>query len=82
MVMKGDKSLNKLVLHHYRLRNPPLDDPNAVLVNGPLLASFNPKQNTRFLLFLHRQSDGRYSPVSGQYDPAGFSIVKIDGLAQ
>jgi len=77
VVMKGDKGLKKLVLHHYRLANP-----EAGLIDGPQLASFDAKQSARFLLFLHRESDGRYSPVSGQTDPALFSIVKLNGYAK
>jgi hypothetical protein len=77
VVMKGDKSLKKFVLHHYRLANP-----KELLINGPSLASFHPKPYTRFLLFLHREPDGRYAPVSGQTDPTLFSILKIDGAAQ
>jgi hypothetical protein len=77
VVMKGDKSLRTLVLHHYRLANP-----KELMLNGPELATFDPKQYTRFLLFLHREADGRYSPVSGQTDPAGSSVLKLEGDAQ
>src|SRR6266850_4733784 len=49
VVMKGDKNLKKCVLHHYRLANP-----KEMMDNGPMLASFDPKQHTRFLLFSHR----------------------------
>ena len=77
VVMKGDKSLKKLFLHHYRLTNP-----KQLMMNGPSLASFDTKQYSRYLLFLHREADGRYSPVSGQTDPAMFSILKLEGVAQ
>jgi hypothetical protein len=77
VVMKGDKSMKKFVLHHYRLANP-----KESMDNGPSLAFFEPKTYSRFLLFLHRESDGRYAPVSGQTDPTSFSILKIDGVAQ
>jgi hypothetical protein len=76
VVMKGDKSLKKFVLHHYRLTNP-----KELMMNGPSLASFDPKAYSRFLLFLHRESDGRYAPISGQTDPMCFSIMKVDGVA-
>jgi len=52
------------------------------MFNGPSLASFDAKEHTRYLLFLHREADGRYSPVSGQTDPAFFSAVKLEGIAQ
>jgi hypothetical protein len=77
VVMKGDKSMKKFILHHYRLANS-----KELMDNGPSLASFDLKAYSRSLLFLHRESDGRYSPVSGQTDPASFSILKIDGVAQ
>jgi hypothetical protein len=77
LVMKGDKSLKKVILHHYRLANP-----KEQMNNGPNLASFDPKQNTHFLLFLHRETDGRYSPVSGQTDPTLFSIIRLNGIAK
>jgi len=77
VVMKGDKSLKKCVLHHYRLANP-----KELMMNGPMLAAFDPKQYTRYLIFLHREDDGRYSPVSGQTDPATFSVLKLEGAAQ
>jgi hypothetical protein len=77
VVMKGDKSAKKATLHHYRLANP-----KKVMANGPSLASFDPKQHTRFLLFLHREPDGRYSPVSGQTDPTLFSVLKLEGVAE
>ena len=76
VVMKGDKNLRKCVLHHYRLANP-----KEMLDNGPMLASFDPKQHTRFLLFLHREADGRYAPVSGQTDPILFSVQRLEGAA-
>ncbi|MDZ4815676.1 MAG: hypothetical protein SGI71_05370 [Verrucomicrobiota bacterium] len=76
VVMKGDKSVKKVTLHHYKLA-----DPQEWMRNGPNLASFDPKQKTRFLLFLHREADGRYSPVSGQVDPAWFSVIKLEGHA-
>ena len=77
VVMKGDKSMKKATLHHYRLA-----DPKQLMMNGPSLASFDSKQPARFLLFLHRETDGRYSPVSGQTDPTLFSILKLEGIAQ
>jgi hypothetical protein len=76
LVVKGDKSVKKATLHHYRLA-----DPKQLMMNGPSLASFDPKQHTRFLLFLRRETDGRYSPVSGQTDPTLFSVLKLEGLA-
>ena len=79
LVMKGDTNLTKLTLHHYREVPRP---PNVVEIGAPHLASFDPKSPTSYLLFLHRDSDGRYSPVSGQTDPTMFSIFSLGGHAR
>lgn len=76
LVMKGAKETKKIVFHHYRLRE------NVPMLDGPNLAAFDPKQMVSYLLFLKREEDGRYAPVSGQTDPAYYSIVKVDGLAR
>ena len=77
VALKGDQSLKTLVLHHCRLPNP-----KEHIIDGPNLVFFDLKQANRFLLFLHRDADGRYSPVSGQTDPALFSVLKLEGAAQ
>jgi ankyrin repeat protein len=73
LVLKGDNSLKKLVVHHYRLANPGQRGPN-----GPVFASFDPKEATRYLLFLQREPDGRYA-LFDQVDPALTSILKLNG---
>jgi hypothetical protein len=78
LVMKGEKNLGKLVLHHYRLQDPPKQWPQ----DGPDLVSFDPTQHRCYLLFLRREADGRYAPVAGQTDPAMFGIIKLEGFAQ
>jgi ankyrin repeat protein len=72
-VLKGDHSLKKLVMHHYRLA-----DANRVMMNAPNLAAFDPKESTRYLLFLQREPDGRYAPIE-QVDPAETSMVALRG---
>jgi hypothetical protein len=79
LVMKGDTNLTKLTLHHYREVPRP---PNVIEIGAPNLASFEPKSPTSYLLFLHRDADGRYSPVSGQTDPTMFSILSLGGRAR
>ena len=61
------------VLHHYRLASPA-----QPLLNGPLLLDFRRDDAPTLLFFLVRESDGRYAPVAGQTDPAGFSVFRID----
>jgi hypothetical protein len=73
IVLKGDKSLKKLVVHHYRLKNP-----DKLMLNAPNPASFDAKESARYLLFLQRESDGRYAPFD-QIDPALTSILKLSG---
>lgn len=72
-VLKGDSSLKDLVVHHYRLANP-----NLGIGSGPELASFDPTESRRYLLFLQRESDGRYAPID-QVDPTWTSIMRLNG---
>jgi len=71
LVLKGDSSLKKLVVHHYRRAGHPE-------WNEFNLASFDPKDSTNYLLFLKREADGRYAPLD-QIDPASTSILKLGG---
>jgi len=64
-VLKGKTSTNTFVFHHLReLENKPS-------FNRPGLVTFDAKDKKRFLLFLKRESDGRYAPLTGQTDPDG-----------
>ena len=74
LVMKGDQSLKKLTLHHFRLAPLP---PNVLVEGGPNLVTFDTNTLTSYLMFLHRDTDGKYSPVSGQTDPTRFSIFSL-----
>jgi hypothetical protein len=61
------------VFVHYREANPPKDpEPNA-----PALVDFTAKSGKVYLMFLHRDADGRYSAFNGQTDPA-WSIKQLD----
>ncbi len=75
LVLKGDNSLKKLVVHHYRPANP-----DQRMMSGPNLAYFDPTESTRYLLFLQREPDGRYAPFD-QVDPAWTSILALGGTA-
>ena len=72
-VLKGDKALKDFVFLHYRTAY----GPNIThLPNGPTYITFDPVANPTipprtFILFLHREADGRYAPVVGQTDPGG-----------
>lgn len=73
-VLKGDKALKNLVLHHYRAPKP-----DVSYLNGPNLVSFDTSKKRSFLIFLVREADGRYAPTSGQTDPAHFAVHAIEG---
>jgi hypothetical protein len=62
-VLKGERSTNALVLHHFTLAEQPK------LMYGPRLVSFEPKDKKSYLMFLQKEADGRYVAVSGQTDP-------------
>ena len=66
-VLKGEAGTNLFVFHHLR----EAEKPGARQHNGPGLVTFDPKEKKRFLLFLKRESDGRYAPLTGQTDPDG-----------
>src|SRR5947209_6150406 len=43
VVLRGEKTIKKATLHYYRLA-----DPKQLMINGPNLASFDPKEHDRF----------------------------------
>jgi hypothetical protein len=62
-VLKGECNTNTFVLHHFKLAR------QEIVLNGPGLVSFDPRDKKRYLMFLQREADGRYVAVSGQTDP-------------
>ena len=77
LVLKGDKGLKEFRLHHYKL-GPAVK--SEEIANGPQLVRFS-WEHPPFLLFLIRESDGRYAPVTGQVDPGGLSVLELHGGA-
>jgi hypothetical protein len=85
LVLKGSKR-QRFVLHHYRESRKP--HPNKIILGGPDLLDFEgPKDSSgsvfsskRYLLFLVREADGRFAPVSGQRDPRGISVQELGGV--
>jgi len=65
-VLKGGQVLKSFVLLHLREAGS-----NAISANGPSLVSFDPTEKKRYLMFLKREADGRFSSLCGQTDPAG-----------
>lgn len=71
VALKG-APLKGFVLHHYRAA-----DSSMAVLDGPELVSFDPtdpSQPQAFLMFLVRESDGRFAPTGGQTDP-GYKVI-------
>jgi hypothetical protein len=64
-VLKGDTNQVRFVLHHLRAAD------SRPQLNGPGTVAFDPKGQKRFLLFLKREADGRFAPLTGQTDADG-----------
>jgi hypothetical protein len=75
-VLKGQKH-DRFVLHHYRL-----PESDVAIINGPVLVAFNPgpHDHRAYLLFLVRERDGRFAPVSGQTDPGASSVKQLSEM--
>lgn len=81
-VLKGDASLKRFTLHHYREAQVGKESNRKVLeeLNGPNLVRFDPSDTSKrssYLLFLVRERDGRFAPLGGQIDPAMKAISAI-----
>jgi hypothetical protein len=77
-VIKGDATTKEFVLHHYRGLPPPA---GMLSVEGPSVVAFDPADNRKrrdILLFLVRESDGRYAPFGGQNDPGIQAIYALE----
>ncbi|MEY2538815.1 MAG: hypothetical protein QOG67_2555 [Verrucomicrobiota bacterium] len=83
LVLKGAKDTKSGGLHHYRFQFQDDDlwtfAPQFVRIRGPEV-----RGNTRYsgggrlLLFLKRERDGRYAPVTGQVYPAVTSVLLLE----
>ena len=73
-VLKGPK-LKQFKLHHYR----DLSDPNRVVEGGPTGISFDIPKNHTYLMFLVRETGGRFAPFAGQTDVVDISVQGISG---
>jgi hypothetical protein len=63
--LKGEARTNTFVFHHLR---QVVSRPSRGAAG---LVAFDPKEKKRFLMFLKRESDGRYASLTGQTDPDG-----------
>jgi hypothetical protein len=82
LVLKGPEDVNRIALHHYRFQ----DEGDAFRYFRPqLLRIIEPVNRDgryspgggQFLLFLVREPDGRFAPVTGQTDPAISSVFRV-----
>jgi len=65
-ILKGDPTTKQVILHHYRANR-------VQTINAPTFLSFDTKNRHNFRLYIVREADGRYAPVTGQIDP-GLSV--------
>jgi hypothetical protein len=73
LTLKGSKDVGKLLLHHYRLSI----EENRWGYGAPNLLEIRPQGHPTFLMFLVKEKDGRYAPVTGQFDPAVLSVLEL-----
>jgi hypothetical protein len=72
LVLKGPRDSTTFQLHHYRFASA--DDQLAA--NSPDLIRLS-EGHFPFLMFLVKEPDGRYAPVTGQTDPASRSVIEL-----
>jgi hypothetical protein len=74
-VLKGRRPTGGFTLHHYREDTPS----DTVSVSGAVSLRFDPDhdQGGPFLMFLMKETDGRYTPYGAPADPQ-FSVFRLD----
>jgi hypothetical protein len=77
-VLKGPK-LKKFKFHHYR--DASRRAPNVVVMGGPTGISFDIPKNHRYLMFLVRETGGRFAPFAGQTDVEDISVQEVIGTS-
>ena len=65
-VLKGEIKTPRVTVQHFRYWKS-----DASVVDGPSFVEFFPARKHRYLMFLERKANGRYEPLTGQYDPDG-----------
>jgi hypothetical protein len=76
LVLKGGKDVKEFRLHHYRFES----EVSKSLVDAPNLVEFSWEHPT-YLLFLMKELDGMYVPVSGQTDAGAYAVLELKGDA-
>src|SRR6266446_2495500 len=76
LILKGEESIKSLQLHHYRLASK---SDAQTIANGPALIEIPKDKHPTYLLFLIRETDGKYAPATDQTDPAAKSVLRLRG---
>jgi hypothetical protein len=74
LILKGEKTIQTVQLHHYRFANK--SDAQAT-ANGPDFIEIPTDKHATYLLFLSKETDGRYGPATDQIDPAAKSVLRL-----
>ena len=77
LVLKGPRDTGTFQLHHYRFASAH----DQLAANSPDLIRLS-EAHLPFLMFLLKEPDGRYAPVTGQTDPASHSVIELKGAAE
>ena len=77
LVLKGPRDTATFQLHHYRFASPH----DQLAANSPDLVRFS-EAHLPFLMFLLKEPDGRYAPLTGQTDPASHSVIELKGAVE
>jgi hypothetical protein len=83
LVFKGPKDVNNVRLHHYKFQSPDDDlwnfAPQLVRIREPQRRDGDDYPGGgRLILFLKKEPDSRYAPVTGQIYPAVSSVLMLD----
>ena len=73
VTLKGPKDVETFLLHHYKL----VVARDRWGFGAPNLIEIPSQRHGTFLMFLIKEKDGRYAPVTGQYDPAVLSVFEL-----
>jgi hypothetical protein len=82
LILKGSKDVKQFRLHHYRVQH---EDETIRPYAPQLVRILEPVHRDgvdypgggKFLLFLRKEADGRYAPVTGQTNPAVYSVLTL-----
>jgi hypothetical protein len=66
--LKGEFKDKTVAVRHHRYNDPKAE---ITIVDGPSFVRFDSKLKNRYLIFLRRNAEGVYEPLTGQFDPDG-----------